>query len=472
MSPTPPRATPRPTLTIALLATVLALAGCATVSPDDTLDATRRALPPGPATLALHTDDARRAEATRAAEQLLAQPLDADAATRLALLHSPALQALVADAWAADVAGAAAARPVDPRFSWERWVAGGEVELTRSLGFGLTDLLLWPARTRVTAADSQARRGGLARDVLAHRQAVRQQWLRAVAARELLTYHEQVRDAADASAELARRMQSTGQFNRLRRAREQAFQADAVARLAQAVQAEVAEREALVRLLGLDSAQARRLQLPDRLPALPAQPRDADAVTAEAGTRRLDLVLAQQALAARLGESPLTAGLIDVEATVKRGSTGDVRGRGVAFDIRLPLLDASQARRAQLDARQLAALNRLAQAQSEAGSLLRERYAGYRTAFDLARQARGTLLPLRQTIADEMLLNYNGMLIGVFELLAEARAQVGAVIGAIEAQRDFWLADAALDAAVLGVPATAPNLNAGSGGATAAPAGH
>jgi hypothetical protein len=65
------------------------------------------------------------------------------------------------------------------------------------------------------------------------------------------------------------------------------------------------------------------------------------------------------------------------------------------------------------------------------------------------------------------------MLVGVFELLAEARAQVGAVITSIEAQRDFWLADAALQAAIQGVPAAAPTP--GGGGSTAAaaePAGH
>ena len=35
------------------------------------------------------------------------------------------------------------------------------------------------------------------------------------------------------------------------------------------------------------------------------------------------------------------------------------------------------------------------------------------------------------------------MLIGVFELLADAREQIASVNAAIEAQRDFWLAEAA-----------------------------
>jgi hypothetical protein len=44
------------------------------------------------------------------------------------------------------------------------------------------------------------------------------------------------------------------------------------------------------------------------------------------------------------------------------------------------------------------------------------------------------------------------MLISVFELLADARDQVSAVTAAIDAQQQFWLADAALQASVIGRP--------------------
>ena len=46
-------------------------------------------------------------------------------------------------------------------------------------------------------------------------------------------------------------------------------------------------------------------------------------------------------------------------------------------------------------------------------------------------------MPLRQRIAEENLLRYNGMLIGVFELLADARAQIASVNNYIESLRDF-----------------------------------
>ena len=58
-----------------------------------------------------------------------------------------------------------------------------------------------------------------------------------------------------------------------------------------------------------------------------------------------------------------------------------------------------------------------------ARSEVREAYGAYRTAFDLARHYRDEIVPLRKRISDENVLRYNGMLISVFELLADARSR-------------------------------------------------
>ena len=52
--------------------------------------------------------------------------------------------------------------------------------------------------------------------------------------------------------------------------------------------------------------------------------------------------------------------------------------------------------------------------------------------------------------AEENLLRYNGMFIGVFELLADARSQIQGVSLYLDALRDFWLADADLEMTMLG----------------------
>jgi outer membrane protein TolC len=459
---------------LALAAVCAVLAGCASV---DSNQATATARDwsqriDGQA-LQLRRGNAA-ADAMRAQrERLLAGPLDEDAAVQLALAQSPALQVLLAESWRAQAEAAQRGAAPNPFFLFERVVANGDVDITRMLGIGLTELLTWPWRSDVAQRDIDALRLQLAREVLAHSAEVRAAWVRAVAAQQLVVYHRQVQDAAAAGAELARRMQAVGNFSRLQRAREQAFVADATTQLARAMARATAERETLVRKLGLDAEDAERLQLPERLPDLPAAARPGDEVAQRAMSERLDLLLARAQLGAAQRALGLeTVQLFDIElAAVRELGPGGERGRGVEAGIRLPLLDPGIALRQASSARLLAAQQRFEQVRLEAGSVLRERYVLYRSAHDLARHQRDEVVPLKRLITDEMLLKYNGMLVGVFELLADARAQVGAVIAAIEAQRDFWLADAALKSAIVGAPSSGTSLAAAAAPA-AAPKGH
>jgi outer membrane protein TolC len=95
-------------------------------------------------------------------------------------------------------------------------------------------------------------------------------------------------------------------------------------------------------------------------------------------------------------------------------------------------------------------VQRTADVALRARSEVREAYSAYRTSYDLARHYRDEIVPLRRRISEENLLLYNGMLIGVFDLLADARRQVMAVTASVEAQRDFWLASASLEVALTG----------------------
>lgn len=452
-----------------------ALAGCASVEPDQAIGSARDWSQRVDAQAPQLYSDTAPGEAQRALrDRLLAEPLSENAALQLALAQSPALQALLAEGWQAQAAAAQRGAPPNPFFVFERVVTGGDVDISRFLGIGLTELLTWPWRSDIAAAEVQALRLQLAREVLAHNAEVRAAWVRALAAQQLVVYHRQVQEAAAASAELAQRMQAVGNFSRLQRAREQAFLAEATTQLARAMAAATVEREALVRKLGLDAADAERLQLPERLPDLPATARPGDEVAQRAMDERLDLLLARAQLGAAQRALGLeTVQLFDLElAAVRELGPGGERGRGVEAGLVLPLLDPGIALRQASSAKALAAQRRFEQVRIDAGSVLRERYVLYRSALDLARHQRDELVPLRRTITDEMLLKYNGMLVGVFELLADARAQVGAVIAAIEAQRDFWLADAALNAAIVGAPSQALPLATASTPAAAAPKGH
>jgi outer membrane protein TolC len=145
--------------------------------------------------------------------------------------------------------------------------------------------------------------------------------------------------------------------------------------------------------------------------------------------------------------------------------------RGVEITLRLPVFDWGNNQRDAMNAQTLAAANRLEATTRAASSNLREVYSAYRTAFDVSKHYRDNVVPLRKTISEENLLRYNGMLIGVFELLADTRDQVRSVIDAIAAEQQFWLADASLQASIMGRPPVTTGANDGIGSSNAGQAG-
>ena len=459
---------------------VAVLSGCASVSLEQNVDrVNNEASSFTEKKLALSRTEHERKERAEAAKALLAQPLGQREAVQLALVNSPSLQALLAQGWAESADAAQIGRIANPFFSYERMVAGDELEIGRSLSFGLLDLLTLPARQGISRYRIEQSQLRLTSDVVDQVTQVRQAWVRAVAAQQTLRYARQVYESAEATAEIARRMQAAGNFSRISRAREQAFYADAATRLATANHQATATREDLVRRLGLDEAQAKELKLPERLPDLPKQAMDPQTAGAHATRNRLDIRLAlsnYEAYARSQGLTTVTS-FTDIELTAMRNTTTDSASgsrsiaRGYEIGVRLPIFDWGGMRRDAMSARTLAAANQLEATVRTAGSSLRESYSAYRTAYDVARHHRDEVVPLRKVISDENQLRYNGMIIGVFELLADARDQVNTVIAAINTEQQFWLADAALQASLIGRP-TNTALSVAAPASAAAAAGH
>jgi outer membrane protein TolC len=262
---------------------------------------------------------------------------------------------------------------------------------------------------------------------------------------------EQVRVAADASAELAQRMVKAGNWSRLDQAREKTFYAEATAQVSRAQHAALAAREALTRLLGLSGSDI-TFQLPERLPDLPNTVADASDLEAKALHNRLDIRTATQdaaSLAASLGLTKATRFINVLEVGYKtKSDSGVPLKRGYDISLELPLFDWSGAKVAKAELLYMQSVDRAAEVATDAQSEVREAYSAYRSTFQLARQYRDEVVPLRKQISDENQLRYNGMLISVFELLADAREQVLSVNASIEALRDFWLAASDLDSAV------------------------
>ncbi len=439
---------------LALLAAALVLSGCASFSPDGGFGPVQQAAQERLGKeLLLAKSDADLDTIDQRMAELLAQPLTADAAVQIALLNNRGLQASFQELGLTEAEVVQSGRLPNPAFVFGRKTKGDEVELEYFLAFNIARLIALPLINEVEARRFQQVQGATVMAMLSLAADTRKAWIAAVAADESVRYMSQVLEAAEASAELARRMAMVGNFNALQRAREQSFQADAALNVARAMQAQRAGRERLIRLMGLWGEQT-RFTLPERLPALPEEPADQPDIERTAMAQRLDvqgakLAAEQTAKNLNLTKTTRFVNLLEFGLSRKTFNEGP-NENGWEIAIELPIFDWGDARIAQAEAIYMQSVHRAAETAVNARSEVREAYGGYRTAYDIARQYRDQIVPLRQQIAEQNLLRYNGMLIGVFELLADARVQIASVSASIEALRDFWIAKADLEMAMVG----------------------
>jgi outer membrane protein TolC len=436
---------------LALLAAAL-LAGCTAVAPDGGFgDVAATATVRTGATPRLARDDAAARAIADAVRAELAQPLGMDAAVRVALINHPGLQATYWNVGIAQADLAQTSRLQNPALGFKRVAGGGDTEIERGLSFNLVAALTTPLAARMEARRFEAVRRDVGAAIERHAADTRRAWIDAVAARQELDYARQVNAAADAGAELAGRMAAAGNIAKLDLAREQAFHAESAAAVARADRDVTATREKLARLLGLWGADT-AYTLPGRLPDLPDAPLEAPDVERIALAQRLDVQAAKADAAATAADLGLTRAtrLVNVLELgyAGRSETGMPSARGYEVSLELPLFDWGGARVARAEATYMQALPRVADTAVTARSEARETYLAYRSAYDVARHYRDTVIPLRRQISREVLLRYNGMLASTQELLGDAREQAGAVNTYIAALKEFWTAQANLDAAL------------------------
>ncbi|MES2936553.1 MAG: TolC family protein [Pseudomonadota bacterium] len=441
---------------IAAAAAALVLAGCAATSPDALRSSVQQ--------LTRDRPGISQPDAGGTVQALLARrPLDADTAVRIALLNNPGLQASYAALSITDAERVQAASLPNPHLTVGRLREGRQLEIERMLSFNVLQLVTLPWRAKYAGQKVELAKLRAAQEVIRLAADTRKAWFGAVAGRQTAAYMRTAKEAAEAGAELARRMARVGNWSRLQQAREQSTLAELTAQLARAEQQALAEREKLTRLMGLWGAQA-DYALPERLPELPKALPERGDIEAQALRERLDVRAARDEaryVADSLGFVRATGVIDALEIGVVRKTTFDdaagtrETGRGAEISLPLPVFDWGQGRNAQAQATYMQAVARVRGAAVQARSEAREAWHGWRTAYDLARHYQDEIVPLRKFISDETVLRYNGMLASVWDLLSETRNHVAAVNGAIEAQRDFWIADTDLNMVLTGTSAEA-----------------
>ncbi|CAE6685564.1 hypothetical protein R69927_00022 [Paraburkholderia domus] len=439
---------------VAAATALVLLAGCTTFSKDGgfTAVSTTASERLGKDAVRVRTDEDRDA-VTRRTQELLSGPLSMDDAVQIALLNNRGLQASYGELGIAEADLVQAGRLPNPGFTFSRTHGGNDLSISRTFTLGLLNVLTLPLATRIERRRFEQTKLLAADAMLKVAADARRAYVSAVAAQQSAAYAEQVKDSAEAGAELSLRMQQAGNFSKLDYAREQAFYADAVAQLARTRQQSVSAREKLTRTMGLWGAET-QYTLRERLPDLPKDRPELNDLERFAMRNRLDIQAAKlqtQSVASSLGLSKATRFINALDVGYQNNfTTADGHEQGYEISVEIPLFNWGGSKVARAEAIYMQSVDRVAETAINARSEVRESYSAYVTDYDVAKHYRDEVVPIRKTVSDELLLRYNGMLASVFELLADSRDQVGAVNSYIDALKDYWLAETDLQQALGG----------------------
>lgn len=454
------------------LAAVVLLSACAGTSVLHTTDLVQQQASDQQVQLAA-TDPALRAEAEQEISRLLAEPLTQQSASRIAVLNNPDFLAALSSLAISTAELTQAGLLPNPglRLIRSRSEEGYNTELDFSLN--LFNLIFLSKNKAIAQQQAHQQQQQVALQLMDLLTKSRSAFIEAVVAEQRFDYLQTVQEAIDASAELANRMYQVGNYSELQQARQLKFAAEIRLQLAKTQQQQQQSREQLYLLLGLSDPKT-TLQLPAHLPAIPATlPLQYD-LEQQALTQRLDL---QQAKA-QLAQLELQ---LDLEKNSRfvRGLSAEVAGsmqqsaeREVALGFELPLFDSGAARISKAEAEYQQAWWQAKALEQKARSEVRQAYALQQSSYQIARHYQDQLVPLAQKINQQNVLRYNGMLIGVFELIADTQAQVETVTGQMMAQRDFYLSELRLQQALWGSPSLPVPTETNTTNSAASAAGH
>jgi cobalt-zinc-cadmium efflux system outer membrane protein len=389
--------------------------------------------------------------------------LTEDAAVQIALLNNRNLQALYARLGIAQadlVQASLLHNPVVDAASGFP-VGGGMIDLNFGIAMDFIDFLYVPLRKRVATARFEETKLRVAAEVLDLTWRTQRAFYQHQANQQMLEMRRQVVASTAASFELAQRMREAGNIRELDLATEHALAEEAKLDLRLAEVTVRESREQLNDLLGFWGEEAEAWTVtPARLPDPSREPPDTERLESRAIERSLDLVAAEQLIAAATENVALDRASGLLPEVVVRGKGERDRSEwkpGPTFVLPLPFFDRGQARvaRAQAELRQARELRYALAVRIRAVTRsTRDRRAGYR---ERALHYRDVLLPVLDRVLQDTQLQYNAMQVGPLDLLRAKEQQIETAVRYIGTLREYWMAQADLGLLLAGrLPPTEP----------------
>lgn len=371
---------------------------------------------------------------------LLAKPLTAETAARIAVLNNPGLRAAVEEIAIAEAELAGTRRLPNPTLEAAlRFGGEGDPEAELGAMLDLTELILALPRGSAASKRLAAARLNALGAILDVSFEARRAFFEYQAALQQLELRTTVAEALGAAAEAAKQLREAGNITDLDLATQLSSFEQARLDVQRAETAVGSARERLNALLGVFGAGA-SWSAESRLPELPASELSIENLEREAVARSLDLGLSERryAAAAQRADIESAAGwLPELKAGVsaERDESWSV---GPAVELEVPLFYQGQGEVAAARAE----LRRERNLHEHTALRIRSRARELATRLSAARDAvihyRDVILPLKQRILEQAQLQYNAMSIGVFQLLQAKREQVEAASAYIDRLREYW----------------------------------
>jgi outer membrane protein TolC len=384
-----------------------------------------------------------------------AQPLTLDNAVRIALANNRELRAELLGLGVAR--GQLVQASVFPNLDFEAEVRFSEdrtlgPQWALGAGFDLTQLILRGSRRGAADAELSAARIAAAGATLDLAYQVRLAYYDVQAAAQELELLRVAQQAFAASSEASQALHDAGNLTDLDLSNEQSAEQSAELELARAEAEAVDVRERLNVLLGL-FGQDTGWRIEGHLPEPTADLGDLERLESRAIRASLELAATRSGLdaAARRAGLTSTAGWLPrLHLDARAEYDGQYWEVGPALSGSLPLFDRDQGNAVS----QQAELDQLRERYTAAAITIRAATRSARAralgSERRARQYKERLLPLRERILKQTLLEYNAMQIGVFQLLDARRAQLEAQRAYVGTLRDYWRERATLEQLVAG----------------------
>lgn len=386
-------------------------------------------------------------------DTLLAEPLTADDAVRVAMINSPNVQAALAELEIATADLVEMSSMRNPVFSGEiKFAEHGYDPFEFSITQSLLDLVQLPRRRQIGRAEFELAKARSAASVMQLGAQVRGAYWELVGAQAQLGFAQEVADSARVAAEVAIRQHEAGTITDLELENQQMLYEQAKLDQADAEERVLVASEHFAAAIGEGGA-ARRWRVPAELPAMDDEAIEDMVLARQMSERRLDLLVLQRegdVIAQRAGiESWNEIGDVSAGVAVEREHDGE-RLRGVTASVPIPIFNFGRAARMRTRA-ELARINALiAQTSQQASADLAAASQQVRAARARAEYYRDVILPRRERILNLTQLEYNGMLVGIYQLLQARQNLLDAQRDYVDAQLGYWNARTGLDQVITG----------------------